>query len=167
MGFERLNAIVRWTIARRRLDDGDTIIFAESENVNESPYPPHKNRRYLRISPVFIWFWADNGIRKAVKKTCRWHVLGRGRIPWFRDTAATAAERNQAFYRWKCKRIPLSTPKRDTRLDTISSLVSLFMLEWCPEWGVVPTFFVIFVFGTVPSLPNRHPRQKEKRVSLR
>ena len=48
----------------------------------ESHYPPQKNRRYLRISPVFIWFWADNGIRKAVKKTCRWHVFRPWESPW-------------------------------------------------------------------------------------
>jgi hypothetical protein len=31
----------------------------------------------------------------------------------------------------------------NTRLDTISSLVFLFMLECNPKWGVVPTFFVV------------------------
>ena len=48
----------------------------------ESHYPPQKNRRYLRISPVFIWFWADNGIRKAVKKTVRWTVFRPWENPW-------------------------------------------------------------------------------------
>ena len=61
MGFERLNAIVQWTIARRRLDDGDTIIFAESENVNESPYPPQKEiPDLIRFSSlVFLFYWND------------------------------------------------------------------------------------------------------------
>ena len=35
----------------------------------ESHYPPQKNRSYLRIAPVFIWFLADDGTQKADLKT--------------------------------------------------------------------------------------------------
>ena len=44
----------------------------------DSHHPPHKNRRYLRISPVFIWYSADDGSRKGEKKTVRWTVFR----PW-------------------------------------------------------------------------------------
>ena len=40
----------------------------------ESHYPPHKKQGY---HPVPLFFM-DNGIRKAVKKTCRGHVFR----PW-------------------------------------------------------------------------------------
>ena len=33
MGFEKSNVTPRWGVARRRLDDGDTIIFAKGGNV--------------------------------------------------------------------------------------------------------------------------------------
>ena len=35
-GLEQSNARVRWTLACRRLDGGNTIIFTAGENVNES-----------------------------------------------------------------------------------------------------------------------------------
>ena len=37
--FERLNPTVRWTVGRRRLDDGETFVFISigNENANESP----------------------------------------------------------------------------------------------------------------------------------
>ena len=35
--LEKRNARVRWTLACRRLDGGNTIIFAAGKNVNESP----------------------------------------------------------------------------------------------------------------------------------
>ena len=39
---------------------------------------PEKRKDTIRYPFFFI---CVNGIRKAVKKTCRWHILGRGRIP--------------------------------------------------------------------------------------
>ena len=37
--FERSNPTVRWTVGRRRLDDGETFVFISkgNENANESP----------------------------------------------------------------------------------------------------------------------------------
>ena len=35
----QLNAGVRWTPACRRLDGGNTLIFATGENANRLPYP--------------------------------------------------------------------------------------------------------------------------------
>ena len=34
--FEQSNATVRWTVASRRLDGGNTSIFAYGENANKS-----------------------------------------------------------------------------------------------------------------------------------
>jgi len=38
VGFEQFNATVRWTVACRQLDDGNTLIFisAGNENANKS-----------------------------------------------------------------------------------------------------------------------------------
>jgi hypothetical protein len=44
-GFEPSNATVRWTVAGRRLDDGDTIIFAKGENVTNPIIHPRKDTR--------------------------------------------------------------------------------------------------------------------------
>ena len=41
----------------------------------ESHYPPHKITPSAKRRELF---YGDNGIRKAVKKTCRWHVFR----PW-------------------------------------------------------------------------------------
>ena len=61
----------------------------------ESHYPPQKNRRYLRISPVFFWNLVDNGIRKpghgeaGVRNSPVDCFLGRGRIPVLLDASGT------------------------------------------------------------------------------
>ena len=46
----------------------------------ESHYPPHKKRHPLGC--LFLW---HDGIRKAVKKTCRWHVFRPWENPWNAD----------------------------------------------------------------------------------
>ena len=77
MGFEGLNADVRWTSACRQLDGGNTLIFAKGENANESHYPPLSRR---------VFAWADMGFEEAgptaggVKKCPVDAFLGRGRI---------------------------------------------------------------------------------------
>ena len=48
----------------------------------ESHYPPHKNRRYLRISPVFIWFLGMMGVERAKRKQSGGLFSARGRLPW-------------------------------------------------------------------------------------
>ena len=42
----------------------------------ESHYPPHKKETDTEWYPFL--FYGVNGIRKAVKKTCRWHIFR----PW-------------------------------------------------------------------------------------
>ena len=44
-GFEKYNATVRRGVTRRRLDDGDTIIFAKGENVTIPIIHPMKKER--------------------------------------------------------------------------------------------------------------------------
>jgi len=39
-GIRKINTDVRWTSACRRLDGGNSLIFAIGENANESHYPP-------------------------------------------------------------------------------------------------------------------------------
>ena len=40
---------------------------------------------------------------------------------------------------------PIIHPRKDTRLDTISSLVFLFYVGMIPEMGVVPTFSLYWI----------------------
>ena len=44
----------------------------------ESHYPPQKQKpRLFALVFCFLGLSGDNGIRKAVKKTCRWHIFCR------------------------------------------------------------------------------------------
>jgi len=46
------NATVRWTVACRWLDSGNTIIFAEGENANQ--IPPSSNGNKLPNGVAFL-----------------------------------------------------------------------------------------------------------------
>ena len=53
-GFEKYNATVRRGVTRRRLDDGDTIIFAKGENVTNPIIHPIKTRPILSDGSCFF-----------------------------------------------------------------------------------------------------------------
>ena len=74
-----LNTICRWHIARRRLDGGDTSIFAFGKNANRIHLPPPNKHRnfdtkitvlilvYLRKNQVFSIFLCENQSRCGVE----------------------------------------------------------------------------------------------------
>ena len=49
----QLNAGVRWTPACRRLDGGNTIIFAIGENANRRPYPAPEKSTFIYDKRIF------------------------------------------------------------------------------------------------------------------
>ena len=77
-GIEPSNARVRWTLAWRQLDGANTLI-------PRFPTGHQQNR-------VSLFFYVLCGNRKAVKKTCRWFCLGRGRFPLFQSAASKAVK---------------------------------------------------------------------------
>ena len=61
-GFEPLNATVRWTVACRRLDGGNSLICSIGANATNPDTPTKKKRGWL-MHPLFFLVCA--GIRKA------------------------------------------------------------------------------------------------------
>ena len=53
-GVEKYNATVRRGVTCRRLDDGDTIIFAKGENVTNPIIHPRKQDPSFRMGLVFM-----------------------------------------------------------------------------------------------------------------
>ena len=78
------------------LDGGNTMIFAAGENATNPIIHP------IKIKDTFsgiLYFYSLNGNRKAVKKTCRWHVFR----PWenpgvsMKDKLSAGAKTPTAF----------------------------------------------------------------------
>ena len=76
-GLEHFNPTCRWQVGQFRLDGIASLRFA----FGKSAASPHARTKYLQI-PFGIWRYfclrKRGDSRKAVKKTCQWHVFR----PW-------------------------------------------------------------------------------------
>ena len=67
----QLNAGVRWTPACRRLDGGNTLIFATGENANRLPYPS-----LLKGYPLWgAFYYGKKGSRTNQMQVSGGHLL--------------------------------------------------------------------------------------------
>ncbi len=71
-GLEKSNAIVRWTIAHRRPNGDDSIIFCAAENVSETVRGRQKKVIPSGMTSFFVI--TKNELKKGLLATCRWHV---------------------------------------------------------------------------------------------
>ena len=128
-----------------------SLVIRVQEASGSNPDTPTKKYRIAFAIRYFL-FWSCVGIRKAVKKTCRWHVFRPWENPWKAD--GTLQGVLAAFHLWvhSASRLCIvstysSFARKDTRLDTISSLVFLFYVGMIPGMGYCSNFFRCIGFG--------------------